>query len=86
MRIDPEAVYLEISEAVTTWGPKTGHCVKPAAILHWKDGNRWRRMSFLASESNGETLGAILGRVGQWIDAHGLNAALTQTVERKPAA
>lgn len=85
MRIDPDAVYLELSEALTVYNFGSGDTrTAPAAILHWKDGRKWQRRSFIANENNGDTLGAILARIGAWLDEQGSLDAAFQTIARTP--
>lgn len=87
MRINPDAVYLEL-ETVTLVSRNGGvPRYVPAVRLHFKEGNRWQKRIFAANEDNGETLGAILARLGEWIDhAGGLQAALDEVTSELPLA
>jgi hypothetical protein len=80
MRIDPEAVYLELTPSALIFNLTTSaerHA--PAVVLRWKEDRKWQRRSFFGSDHNGETLGEILCNIGKWIDAQGgLDAALTE--------
>lgn len=65
MRVDPESVYLEPA-GVFTLNRETGDVKAPMGVcVHWKEGNRWQRVTLLPDE--GETFGALLHRLGDWI-------------------
>lgn len=85
MRIDPDAVYLEITTGAHIFNRETGKTRDVAAVnLHWKDGNRWQRRLFAGRDEN-DNLEAILGRLGAWVDQHGLQGALDQAMGREPS-
>ncbi len=86
MRIDPEAVYLEIETNGNITNITTGKSRSvPCVWLHWKDGNRWQRRVFPGRDEK-DTLELILGRIGAWIDQNGLEGALNQAMGREDAA
>lgn len=77
MRVDPEAVYLELSDGSTVYNFTTGDMrVAPAVILHWKDGRKWHRRSVIAQD--GESLGDCLRALATWFDTDGLSDALAK--------
>ena len=80
MRIDPNGVYLELESSICLLKGTTGETrYVPAVRLHFKTGNKWQKVRFAASEDNGDTLGGILSRIGEWVDAAGgLQAAIDQ--------
>ncbi len=85
MRIDPEAVYLEIATGAHIFNRTTGATRHvPAVHLHWKDGNKWQKRIFAGRDEN-DTLEQILGRIGAWVDQHGLQGALDQAMGRDAA-
>lgn len=70
MRIDPEGVYLRLEPGATLINYKTGATrTRPCVELHWKDGRKWARKSFVGSDET-PTLGAILEHLGKWLDSH----------------
>lgn len=85
MRIDPEAVYLELSEGTTVYNFATGGTrVAPAVILHWKDGRKWQRASFIADE--GCTLAALIAKLAVGLGDDHLDAFLTRVTQARTAA
>jgi hypothetical protein len=88
VRIDPETIYLELQPSVCMLNGSTGETrYVPAVKLHFKVGRKWEKRVFAANENNGDTLGAILGRIGGWIDdAGGLDAAIRQATPITKAA
>lgn len=87
MRVEPDGVYLELREPATLYNLTTGATrAAPAVTIHFKDGARWRRSTIYGDapdSGTGDTLGAILARVGAWIDQHGVTGALAQITERR---
>lgn len=77
MRVDPECVYLRLEPAVCIINRKTGAVrYVPGVEVHWKDGRRWQRRTFLASEEE-RTLEDALRQVAEWVGAFpALDAAL----------
>lgn len=79
MRIDPEGVYLRLEPGATLINYKTGKTrTRPCVELHWKDGRRWARKTFVGSDE-APTLGAILEHLAKWLDSHpDIEAALDE--------
>lgn len=87
MRVDPDAVYLELSEGQLVWNMDTNESrVVPAVQLHFKEGGKWQRRSFVGREDEVDTLGSILERIGKWIDRHGIDGALEQAATPRGGA
>lgn len=62
MRVDAEAIYLELT-GVLLVNRKSGNVRSLGGVrIHWKDGNRWRKMLLVPNEQ--ETVGELLHRIG----------------------
>jgi hypothetical protein len=82
VRIDPETVYVELTPSALIFNMTTqAERHAPAVVIHWKPeprpGTKWERIQFIADGD--ESLGGLLGRVGDAIDAkEGLDGFLTE--------
>ena len=83
MRIDPDAVYLELASGVHMLNRETGAMrYVPGVHLHFKDGGKWQKRIFTAP-GTGDTLGEILSNIGKWIDAKdGIESAVDEVMGR----
>jgi hypothetical protein len=68
VRVEPTDVYLRLEPGAHVINYKTGDVrTTPCVELHWKDGSKWVRRSFVATDE-APTLGAILRVLGEWAD------------------